>query len=211
MKLINLKNLFVAILILTGNQAFGCDCADKPSVIDSWNSKDQIFVGHLISKDTTNSYDRSGTPLVRYTFEIKEFFKGPSYNASNKRTIYSISFRGSCDSHFELNRDYLVYGSIIRGFLLSSSCSRTEELSRVSQGEISKLRDLKKEYKNPKVIIDSYCGPIEKDLEVAHKQITELNRISRILYGIISVLLAMIIFIVIMNFRRKKQTPHNTV
>jgi hypothetical protein len=205
MKFNNLKIVLFTFLVLFAYGLLACDCSGRPSIIDSWDSNDQIFIGQVISIDTTNSYNSYGEPFIRYTFIIKENFKGEINNGRNKRTIYSISFGGSCDSQFKLNKDYLVYAFDYRSFLISSICtSRTEELDRVSQKEIEKLKELHKDYKKSNVILKTLCGPIEKDLEIANKRILDLNKVNKILYGIISILAVLIVLLTIVNFKRIK-------
>jgi hypothetical protein len=205
-----MKTICFIILVLFAHQMLACSCAGNPSVVDSWNSYDQIFIGQVVSIDTANSYNSYGEPLLRYTFVIKESFKGEIYHSRLKRTIYSISFGGSCDSHFELNTDYLIYARDYLNILKSSICSRTEELNRVSSGEIEKLRELHKGYITPKVDLNSMYTPTEKDLELAKKQILDLTKTNKILYGMVSVLGALLVGMVIVYFRTKKYSKHPT-
>ncbi|MBK7036318.1 MAG: hypothetical protein IPH42_08250 [Bacteroidetes bacterium] len=53
-----------------------CICGSKPNINDSWEIASQVFIGEIISMDTSdNIYSSQGSKDQLYTIRILESFK----------------------------------------------------------------------------------------------------------------------------------------
>ncbi len=144
-----MKYLYTLILLIS-TYTFGCSCRDVSSVKESFEEFDAVFLGKVISIDSTK-YDYSSNPVYAYTFEFIEDFKRELPKNNSKKyytTIYTPlgNLFGGCGSAFKLNETYLIYGFITDFSIYTNICTRTSELNSVEQSELKELEKLRKEY-----------------------------------------------------------------
>lgn len=150
----------LTLLLLVSSYTFGCSCA-FPTIKDSYQNSDAIFIGKVIAVDSSK-YDYSSNTVYAYTFEIEKDFKRELSKQNSKKyytTIYTPlrSLFGSCGMTFNLNESYLIYGYPTSFGVSTSICTRTDALNNVSEEEINLLTKLKDVYiKSNEIILTSY-------------------------------------------------------
>ena len=140
-----IKNLLLFLLFIS-TYSFACSC-NRSSIKESFSSSDAIFIGKVISVDSTK-YDFNSNTVFAFTFEIKKEFKRRRFNeVKNKKyytTIYTpLSYMfGGCGSNFKLNETYLVYG--YKNIIGTSTnyCTRTNDLKFIDKNELDSLKKL---------------------------------------------------------------------
>lgn len=129
--------LTVLVLVAASWQpTFACSCIMPPPPLDALASSDAVFSGRV-----TGQFDANLGPMVssadpvRYTFEVKQVWKG----AANPSIVVSSARDGaSCGYTFEQGREYLVYANTLEGGLETSLCSRTAQLAQ-AQDDLAAL------------------------------------------------------------------------
>lgn len=150
----------LTLLLLVSSYTFGCSCA-FPTIEDSYQNSDAIFIGKVIAVDSSK-YDYSSNTVYAYTFEIEKDFKRELSKQNSKKyytTIYTPlgSLFGGCGMTFNLNEKYLVYGYPTSFGVSTSICTRSDVLNNVSEEEITQLQKLNEEFiASNEIILPSY-------------------------------------------------------
>lgn len=135
-------------LLVISTHSFACSCT-IPSIKKSFYNSDAIFVGKVVSVDSTK-YDFNSNIVFAFTFEIKEEFKKQRFTENKKyyTTIYTpqSSMYGGCGSYFKLNETYLVYGYKTRIGTATNTCTRTNELNSINNTELDSLKKLQVDF-----------------------------------------------------------------
>ena len=205
-----MKYLYTFILLIS-TFTFGCSCGEFPSVKESFEKFDAVFIGKVIAIDSTK-YDYSSNPVFAYTFEItKDFKRKNPKNKSDKfyTTIYTPidSMFGGCGSAFKLNETYLIYGFIKDFSIYTNICTRTSDLKFVEKSELEELEKLSKEYlKNNTLNIppppnSSKENLIQKEFELYKLSVKKRDKYYWIGLGFLGFLLTISLFF---NFRKRK-------
>ncbi|GGE99710.1 Tissue inhibitor of metalloproteinase [Chishuiella changwenlii] len=137
---------FLLFLLFISTYSFACSCS-RSSIKGSFSSSDAIFIGKVISVDSTK-YDFNSNRVFAFTFEIKKEFKRREFNeVKNKKyytTIYTptSTMYGGCGRNFKLNETYLVYG--YKNIIGTSTnyCTRTNDLKLIAKNELDSLKNL---------------------------------------------------------------------
>lgn len=134
------------LLLLISTLTFGCSCTTL-SIKESFEQTDAVFIGKVISVDSTK-YDFSSNRVFAFTLEIEKDYKRELSNKDSRKyytTIYTPMSKmfGGCGSYFELNKTYLVYGYKSEIGTITNICTRTSELNLVDKSEFKELDNLK--------------------------------------------------------------------
>jgi len=137
---------FLLFLILISTYSFACSC-NISSIKESFDNSDAIFIGKVISVDSTK-YDFNSNTVFAFTFEIKTEFKKTRFNKDKNRKYYTTIYTplyymfGGCGSYFKLNETYLVYG--YKNIIGTSTnyCTRTNNLKSIDKIELDSLKKL---------------------------------------------------------------------
>ena len=187
--------------------SYSCTCGSKPNIKDSWETASQVFVGEVISMDTSdNIYSSYGSKVQLYTVRILESYKY-GFNTENNIRTFTNTGGGSCDRNFEVGKTYLIYADTrhFATFLSASECSRTDLLQNISEKEIEKLEELHEEWKDSKNKSSHLLSKQEIDrdnglLIVANDR---LKREKSIIVIISSILVILLIVSLIILWRKK--------
>ena len=204
-----MKYLYTLILLIS-TYTFGCSCRDVSSVKESFEEFDAVFLGKVISIDSTK-YDYSSNPVYAYTFEFIEDFKRELPKNNSKKyytTIYTPlgNLFGGCGITFRLNETYLVYGYKTSVGVSTNICTRTEVLSNVSKDEINKLKKFKEKNKNSLDIPLQLYENDDKEILSKEFELYKLTSEKKEKYYLISlsVLGILLIISLFFNFRKRK-------
>jgi hypothetical protein len=205
-----MKNfILVLILILTGN-AFACSCADKPTVKEDWHNSTDVYIGEVISLDSTSVYSIYGTHVWIYKIKVLQSFKNKIEKGYEMRTIYADP-RNSCVYIFrKLGEKHLIYTHNDSGIIANVSiCSRTDKLSAIKAEELQELQALHdKSDKNQisKFEILSVINSDEYDaLKLKAAQANGLSYKVTVLYYIIGALILLCLLVLVFLIKAKKQ------
>jgi hypothetical protein len=144
-------------------QVGACTCTGPPTIKENWDLSSQIFIGQVVSLDTSGRfYTSDGSSVAMFNIRVLESFKNKINPRDSIRTFTSLG-GGSCDSYFKNGQKYLIYayGDSFDGFLKSSDCFRTTELTNVDNGEIEQLR---KFYRETFALSDKYKSTSELEI-----------------------------------------------
>lgn len=221
-------------LTLGSKLLFGCQCAEKLSICDEYESSEQVFIGQVVETNAPNAiYGIGGGYIYFFTIEVMEVFKGKLYkkrpeyfyfhNFDSNPTLDTNGFYnyrtflhrddGSCDFWFEKGKKYLIYSSEFGDFLNSSTCTRTRLLSEIPHSEIQELKLLKQsEGKkiNNKDIIKIY--PTENaEFNLTKQILIKAQRENKILrFCILPITFLVSLILIIKIIKGKKKTPANS-
>lgn len=104
-----MKKLFLLLVIILSNRAFGCSCAEKPSVKDDWTYSYDVYTAKIISVDSSH-YTYSGNRFYLINAKIIRHYKNLPDPGYEMRTFY-FTGGGSCDFAFQFGKEYLIYES----------------------------------------------------------------------------------------------------
>lgn len=135
-----MKKLFLLLVIILSNNAFGCSCAEKPSVKEDWTYSHDVYTAKITSVDSSH-YTYSGNKLYLIDLKIIHHYKKLPNTGYEMRTFYFRS-GGSCDFAFQIGKEYLIYETRSASPALShaSLCSRTGLLSSIKTEELNELQ-----------------------------------------------------------------------
>lgn len=166
-------------LLLTSIYSFACSC-NIPSIKESFVNSDAIFIGKVISVDSTK-YDFNSNKVFSFTFEIEKEFKRKEFNKDKNQKYYTTIYTplsymfGACGSYFKLNETYLVYGSKTKIGTSTNICTRTKSLKLLDKVELDSLKNLQIDFlkiENTDVDIDHLT---EDDSFISLMKIDNLN------------------------------------
>lgn len=166
-------------LLFTSTYSFACSC-NIPSIKESFDNSEAIFIGKVISVDSTK-YDFNSNKVFSFTFEIEKEFKRKEFNKDKNQKYYTTIYTplsymfGACGSYFKLNETYLVYGSKTQIGTSTNICTRTKSLKLLDKVELDSLKNLQIDFlkiKNTDVDIDYLT---EDDSFISLMKIDNLN------------------------------------
>ena len=128
-----------SLLFLTFGVAevHGCMCLPGPTCEDTWKAA-AVFVGTVVAIDKRQPTNREDHYSNQVRISVEESFRGDV-----GIQVVLLTGMSSCDLHFQLGEQYLVYAqkSSVENRLTTSICTRTRLLSEASE-DLSYLRNL---------------------------------------------------------------------
>jgi len=130
-----MRTIYLAtFLLLSIAKSFACSCDVIPTVENSFENADAIFVGTVISKKNISvKYESRNVIQIEYKIRLIKLFKGKKI--SEIISITTGDGRHDCGFMFEINKKYIVYaynrnqyfdgGEIVKPFLSTNVCQRT--------------------------------------------------------------------------------------
>ena len=187
--------------------SFACTCGSKPSIKDSWEIASQVFIGEVISMDSSdNIFSSYGSKVQLYTVRIQESYKY-GFNPKNSIRTFTNTGGGSCDRNFKVGEKYLIYADTrhFATFLSASECSRTDLLQNISEKEIEKLEELHEEWKDSKNESSHLLSKqeIDRDNGLLIATNERLNKENRIIIIISSIIIVILLTSLIILWRKK--------
>jgi hypothetical protein len=194
--------ILIALLIVNLN-SFACDCVRPSSDIELyWKHADEIFIGEVEEVTSNELYTKSGLNFTYYTVQIVESLKGHFVSKFRMRTFEKVG-GGSCEYPFEMGKKYLIYADYSGHILKASICSRTAPLEEVDKSEIDTLKKLTEYYgKEYGYRIVAEKSETELELELAKREIQELNSTKNWLIGLLCALALFFVLSIFMIIRR---------
>lgn len=128
MKVFRTVGLFFALILLSGEEAYACDCQFGGGAVcqDYWKAS-AVFVGTVIESKTVKikrgEYEQQQR-LVR--FSLDEPFRGVE---GAQVEVMTGMGDGDCGIAFKQTQQYLVYASSFEGKLYTGICMRTKVIS----------------------------------------------------------------------------------
>lgn len=159
--------------------SFACSC-NTSSIKESFDNSDAVFIGKVISVDSTK-YDFNSNTVFSFTFEIEKEFKRKEFNKKKNRKYYTTIYTplsymfGGCGSYFKLNETYLVYGYKTKIGTSTDICTRTTNLKLLEKAELDSLKNLQIDFlktNNTDIDVDYLA---EDDSFIALMKIDNLN------------------------------------
>ena len=200
---------FISLILIVQfySISYSCTCGSKPSIKDSWETASQVFVGEVISMDTSdNIYSSYGSKVQLYTVRVLESYKY-GFNTENNIRTFTNTGGGSCDRNFEVGKTYLIYADTrhFATFLSASECSRTDLLQNISEKEIEKLEELHEEWKDSKNKSSHLLSKqeIDRDNGLLIATNDRLNKENRIIIIISSIVIVILLTSLIILWRKK--------
>jgi hypothetical protein len=125
--------------------ALACSCAEPPVVAEEVARSDAVFAGRVmrvaIERRTITAGLPDETEVMVATFSLIAPIKG--ITPDNTEVVIITALHGSaCGFPFKLGSKYLVYASLMRGALETSSCRRTCSFDVTGQNEAEEARQL---------------------------------------------------------------------
>ena len=204
-----MKKLFLLLVIILCNNAFGCSCAKKPSVKEDWTFSQDVYTAKVIRIDSSH-YTYSGNRFYLMDVKIIHHYKKLPDPGYEMRTFY---FRGggSCDFAFQIDMEYLIYETRAASPALShaSLCSRTGLLSGIKTEELNELQLLYNKSilaKDEKSDIVSWIS--EKEFSNFREQARQNERLSH--YNLYLIITSILLFLttlvfIILYFKKTKK------
>lgn len=194
----SMKKLFLLLVIILSNNAFGCDCIEKPSVKEDWTYSHDVYSAKIISVDSSH-FTSSGNRVFLINAQIIRHYKKQPNLGYEMRTFYFTEV-GTCDFGFQIHKQYLIYESRLQNpiFSYTSICLRTALLSDVKPNELKELELLKNEYRpiNDEFEIISWVS--EKEFSAFREQVREREKFS--VYNLYLIILTSLFFIIAIIF-----------
>lgn len=136
------KTLFgfgIGMLVLRAalNSVSGCSCLPPPPPLSAAEAADAVFVGRVISVESTHPEERFA-PL-EVLFEKEESFKGSG--TVGQVSVFTGSDGALCGYGFSVGETYLVYARETRSELWTGLCDRTRSFENAGS-DITELRTL---------------------------------------------------------------------
>ena len=123
-KLLLTVGLGVLVLRSALSSAVACSCLPPPPPLTAAESSDAVFVGRVISVDSTDPMDRFAH--LEVVFEIIESFKG--VGAAERMSVFTAFDGALCGYGFTVEEVYVVYAHRSRGGLWTGLCDRTRRV-----------------------------------------------------------------------------------
>ena len=189
--------------------AFACECAGEPTVKQDWTGSADVFIGEVISVDSTTLNSVYGRNIYLFQVKVLKVFKN-TYNIKYEmRSIYADPGNSCAYTFFVPGEKYLIYTNNDTGIISNVSiCSRTNILRKVDNGEFKELQSL---YNNSskvtpqKIKLTSFVDSEEYDaLKLKAFKIDNMSSTITILYFIVGILAILIILIGSLYLRLKK-------
>ena len=205
-----MKNFILIVLLVVTGKGFACSCADKPTVKEDWHYSTDVYIGEVISLDSTSVYSIYGRHLWIYKIKVLQSFKNKIEKGYELRTIYADP-RFSCAYIFrKMGEKHLIYTHNDSGIIANTSiCSRTDKLSAVKVEELQELQALyDKTDKNRISSFDMQSSMDSDEYDRLKGNAIALRVLSGkmvVLYCIIGLLALLCIIVIILYIRIKRQ------
>lgn len=111
-----------ALLIVSLSSAHACSCVDPLSVAEALEYRDLIFLGKV------QSVTQDGE-MNAVLFEVSRVWKG---EADAQVEVLTSAWSASCGYSFQIQNEYLVYSTLVRGKPHTGLCSRTKPASEAA-------------------------------------------------------------------------------
>ncbi|MGI8908961.1 MAG: hypothetical protein ACR2JR_00155 [Rubrobacteraceae bacterium] len=112
--------------------AYACSCAGGTSLEEEFGFADAVFVGEASKTRLADPYPEDDADFGGVGFTVSESWKGVSGNfveVHGQGPLFGTSATFSCHYQFERGEEYLVFAGRDAGYLVTSSCGRTAEIS----------------------------------------------------------------------------------
>lgn len=143
-----MSRLFLLFLLFLSVPIFACKC-ETLSLEKSFKNADIVFIGNIYSVKQTPSGFKTLQNFVSGV-KIEKVFKYDAFDGfyKDEATLFSSQMR-SCDYPFNTKGKYLIFGytDSDTGFIYSSICFSTAELSLFSSDELKLLDKLSENFK----------------------------------------------------------------
>jgi len=138
MKMFRRMTVFVLIAALMWvaappERSFACSCVGF-TTLEAKDHADEVFRGTVTEVKKPWLSNNSGDQ-AKITLQVDEVWKG---EAEQVILVYSSLFDASCGVEFEVGKTFLVFAKYSDGWLKTSMCSGTKEVSYAGQ----ELKDL---------------------------------------------------------------------
>ncbi len=114
-----------------------CSCLPPPSPLAAVESADAVFVGRVLSVDSTDPENRFAH--LEVVLEVREAFKGT--DGLSQVSVFTASDGALCGFGFSVGESYVVYANRRQDGLWSGLCSRTRSEGNAGE-DIAVLRSI---------------------------------------------------------------------